>query len=143
MSRRPKPQLAQLPAPAVPAVPRQAPKPPASLGTEGRKAWRYLWGLHWLVPERHSQVVTRYCRLQDLLAVAFEQVARDGLMVPGSQRQLRVHPAMAEVRLLSTECRLIETELGLTPAAESKAGVERELPPSRLLEMMRRQREGA
>jgi hypothetical protein len=47
---------------------------PASLGEEGLAAWEYLWALHWLIPQRHLRIVQRYCRLQDLLAVAFAQV---------------------------------------------------------------------
>jgi hypothetical protein len=50
------------------------PTPPASLGEEGLAAWEYLWALHWLIPQRHLRIVQRYCRLQDLLAVAFAQV---------------------------------------------------------------------
>jgi hypothetical protein len=64
-------------------------------------------------------------------------------MVKGSQAQSRTHPACIEVRLLATECRLIETELGLTPAAEGKAGVDRKLPSNLLDAMILRQREGA
>jgi P27 family predicted phage terminase small subunit len=113
------------------------------LGEEGRKAWFYLWEQHWLNPRRHCRIATRYCQLQDLLAAAFAQVKRDGLMVKGSQGQLRIHPGMVEIRLLSTECRLIETELGLTPGSESRAGADRQLPPGPLDAMLARQREGA
>lgn len=85
-------------------------------------------------------IVTRYCRLQDLLAAAFDQVDADGFMVTGSTKQRRCHPAMAEVRALTTESRLIESELGLTPASESKAGVPVESPPSALADMIARRR---
>jgi P27 family predicted phage terminase small subunit len=137
MSRRPKPSITRRPAPASPR--RRLPTTPASLGVEGAEAWKYVWKLSWVVPARHSRIVERYCRLQDLLALAFGQVERDGMMVEGSQGQLRCHPAMAEIRMLTTECRLVEVELGLTPAAESKAGVPAELPRS-LLDDMRETR---
>jgi P27 family predicted phage terminase small subunit len=134
MSRRPKPMITRRPPPTSPR--RRLPTPPGNLGAEGTEAWKYVWKLHWIVPARHSRIVERYCRLQDLRALALGQVERDGMMVEGSQGQLRCHPALVEVRALTTECRLIEVELGLTPAAESKAGVPVELPPSLLGAMM-------
>ena len=50
---------------------------------------------------------------------------------------------MAEIRLLTTESRLMESETGVTPASESKAGAPRVLPPSRFDEMRVRRGEGA
>lgn len=44
-------------------------------------------------------------------------------MTFGSHGQPRSHPAMAEIQVMSTESRLLEIELGFTPAAASKAGV--------------------
>lgn len=137
MSRRPKPSVTRLP---PPTVRRPTPKPPASLGAEGIAAWKYLWKLHWIVPERHRRTVERYCRMQDLLAAAHAQVDRDGLMTEGSHGQLRAHPAMAEIRMLTTESRLTEVELGLTPASESKAGVPAVLPRGVLDDVMDRRR---
>jgi P27 family predicted phage terminase small subunit len=126
-------------------VQRRAPKPPPGLGADGTAAWHYLWKMHWLVPERHSRIVTRHCQLQDLLALAFAQVERDGLMTEGSSKQARTHPAMAEIRLITTEFRLMELEMGLTPAAEAKAGVPTARPPGLLDEMAARRqaRQGA
>ena len=71
---------------------------------------------------------------------ALAQVDRDGLMVEGSKGQLTAHPAMAEIRLLTTELRLIEIELGLTPASEAKAGVPAVLPRKYLDDLLARRR---
>lgn len=104
-------------------------------------AWNYLWRHHWIIPERHCRIATRYCQLQDLLAAAFARVAADGLMTTGSTGQSRAHPAMAEIRMLTTESRLTEVELGLTPAAESKAGADRRPLSGPMEAMILRQRE--
>jgi hypothetical protein len=50
-------------------------------------------------------------------------------MSVGSHGQQRAHPCMAAIRLMSTESRLMEIQLGPTPVAESRAGITKELPP--------------
>jgi hypothetical protein len=49
-------------------------------------------------------------------------------MSVGSRGQQRAHPCMAAIRPMSTESRLMEIELGLTPVAESRAGTTKALP---------------
>ncbi|ORV53072.1 hypothetical protein AWC03_21330 [Mycobacterium europaeum] len=110
------------------------------MGEAGRAAWKRVWALHWVVPERHMIIVTRYCTLQDLLARALSQVENDGMTSAGSTGQRRTHPLLVEVRLLSTECRLIESELGLTPASESRAGATKELPRQHLDDLIAKRR---
>ncbi len=68
------------------------------------------------------------------------QVKSDGFMVSGSRGQQRCHQAMVEVRAISTEMRLIEAELGMTPASESRAAVPA-IPTFTRLEAMRLERE--
>jgi len=105
-------------------VPRQhTPEPPKDLGAAGRDAWNYVWRHHWIVPERRMILAERYCWTRDLLQQAFATVAAEGLMSVGSHGQQRAHPCMAAIRLMSTESRLMEIELGLTPVAESRAGI--------------------
>jgi P27 family predicted phage terminase small subunit len=96
---------------------------PADLGVHGREAWEFVWSQRWIQPERHLMPVQRYCSLVDLLAAARAELERGGMVVTGSTGQERVSPWMAEIRLLSTECRLLENELGLSPAAESRSGI--------------------
>jgi phage terminase small subunit len=122
MSRRPKPHW-EIPEAAAPR--RRTPRAPAGLGTEGLAAWSYVWKCPWIHPDRHLHAVRRYSHLQDILARAIAAAGADEIIVSGSRGQGRVNPALAEVRLLSAECRLLEVELGLTPAAASKAGATR------------------
>jgi P27 family predicted phage terminase small subunit len=123
MSRRPKPKV------GTPSSERPAPAAPDTLGPEGLRAWEWVWSAdHTWINERHLRLITRYCRIQDVLDRAFRQIEQDGLMVPGSKGQLRCNPVTVELRSLSTESRLCEIELGLTPCAESKAGAAPKVP---------------
>lgn len=129
MSRRTKPQTRLLP---ELTVMRPTPEPPSGLGEAGLDAWKFIWLHSWIIPERHRLLVVRYCRTQDLLNLAYAELERAGLMQLGSHKQLRAHPVMCEIRALSVECRLMEIEMGLTPASEAKAGVPQQLPRNTL-----------
>lgn len=89
---------------------------------------------------RNLKIVTRYCQLQDVLAAALDQLARDGFMVEGSHKQLRCHPALVEIRAISNELRLIEVETGCTPEAAAKSVVAPELPRTELDEQLSQRR---
>ncbi|CPR11956.1 Phage terminase, small subunit [Mycobacterium bohemicum DSM 44277] len=116
MSRRPSPNRE-----APRGKTRRAPVAPAGLGADGLAAWKWVWApSHPWITERHRGLVERYCRLRDVADGLFRQIDTDGIMSTGSQKQLRTNPALAQLKNLSTELRLCETELGLTPAAESK-----------------------
>ena len=78
--------------------------------------------------------------MQDTLAAARAQVAADGMIVTGAQKQPRPHPLLAEIRALVTESRLTEIELGLTPASASKCGVPAVPAPSPLDKHLARRR---
>lgn len=62
--------------------------------------------------------------MTDVFAASLAQVRVDGYMVEGSHGRMRAHHAFTEIRHLATELRRTESELGITPASESKAGVE-------------------
>jgi hypothetical protein len=93
---------------------------------QGLAAWSYVWKCPWIHPDRHLGAVRRYAALQDVLWAAFAAVNADRIVTEGSHKQARAHPALAEIRALSTESRLLEIELGLTPASTSKAGATRQ-----------------
>lgn len=122
MGHRPAHRIRALP--TAPAEPRPVPEPPPGLADAGKAAWTRLWSLHWIVPERHWQTVQRYCEMTDVLAASLAQVRVDGYMIEGSHGRMRAHHALTEIRHLATELRRTESELGITPASESKAGVE-------------------
>lgn len=122
MGHRPAHRIRALP--TVPPEPRPVPEPPPGLADAGKAAWTRLWSLHWIVPQRHWQTVQRYCEMTDVMAASLTQVKRDGYMIEGSHGRMRAHHALAEIRHLATELRRTESELGITPASESKAGVD-------------------
>lgn len=100
---------------------RPIPAPPAGLGADGSAAWNWVWDpAHTWITPRHSGLVERYCRLRDVVARIFAQLGDDGVMVTGSTKQTRSNTLLPQLKNLSTELRLCETELGLTPAAESR-----------------------
>lgn len=124
MPRRPKSQWLGR-APAEAGAPRTPPPAPDGLGEAGRAAWDFVFRQYWISPDRHRLLVERYCMLRDLLADAHAELRRGGpgLMVLGSHKQVKFHPAMVEIRQLSAELRALEVELALTPSSASKAGV--------------------
>lgn len=114
MSRRPNPKAAD-------DAPRPVPAPPTGLGDDGLAAWNWVWSpQHTWITTRHLGLVQRYCRLRDVLASTFAQLNADGISVTGSRNQERVNSLLPQVKNLSTELRLCEIELGLTPASEAK-----------------------
>ncbi|MGV0041295.1 P27 family phage terminase small subunit [Mycobacterium colombiense] len=115
MSRRPNPNSNPT------AQPRPVPAAPAGLGAEGMAAWNWVWSPeHTWITKRHLGLAERYCRVRDVLALTFAQIQEEGISVTGSQKQTRSNPLLPQVKNLSTELRLCEIELGLTPASESK-----------------------
>lgn len=121
MGHRPAHRIRALP--TAPPEPRPLPEPPPGLGDAGQAAWKRIWALHWIVPERHWQTVQRYCEMTDVMASSLAQVRKDGYMIEGSHGRKRAHHALTEIRHLATELRRTESELGITPSSESKAGV--------------------
>lgn len=114
MSRRPNPKAAE-------NAPRPVPPPPAGLGADGTAAWQYVWAPeHVWITTRHLGLAERYCRLRDLLALTFAQIQEEGISVTGSQKQARSNSLLPQVKNFSTELRLCEIEMGLTPASEAK-----------------------
>ena len=74
-----------------------APKPPASLGKTGRKAWRELTTNYDLEPHER-RLVEEACGMLDRAAQLDEQVVADGVTVSGSKGQPVLHPAIPEAR---------------------------------------------
>lgn len=71
---------------------------PAGLGKAGKALWSSLVAAYEFAP--HEVVlVERACRLADREAQLQEVIARDGLVVDGSNGQPRLNGAVAEARL--------------------------------------------
>ncbi len=73
------------------------PRPPTDLGARGRRFWQATMRTYDLSgPEQ--ELLAEVCRLLDELDALQAVVDADGLTVTGSTGQVRVHPALNELR---------------------------------------------
>jgi hypothetical protein len=73
------------------------PKPPRGLARRGRAFWRATVSVYELDgPE--LELLAETCRVLDVIDVLEARVRADGASVVGSRGQVRVHPAVAELR---------------------------------------------
>jgi P27 family predicted phage terminase small subunit len=94
-----------MPAPKVVPIATGREIPPAHLGDAGRALWRSIQRDHEIADGAGLALLARACECADRLAAVREQVAKDGLLVPGYKRQPRPHP------LLSVEAEAIRLQL--------------------------------
>lgn len=73
------------------------PKPPPGLQERGRRFWRAVVGTYELEPDE-VEVLVEVCRTLDQVETLQAAVDRDGLTVRGSVGQVRIHPAVSELR---------------------------------------------
>lgn len=76
------------------------PKPPASLGTAGKKLWATIQGdlsEEWELDARDLDTLAEACAVQDTIAALDTAIKRDGEVLEG-ERGPRVNPAVVEVR---------------------------------------------
>lgn len=73
------------------------PAPPKDLAARGRAFWRQTLAIFDL-SEVEMQLLRECCRLLDECESLREAVNRDGTTVTGSTGQVRVHPALGELR---------------------------------------------
>jgi len=73
------------------------PAPPKDLATRGRAFWRQTLAVFEL-SEVEMQLLRECCRLLDECESLREAVDREGTTVAGSPGQVRVHPALSELR---------------------------------------------
>ncbi len=75
------------------------PRAPSGLRQSGKGLWRAVVDEHAIALDRRAlKLLAEACRALDTVRDLERQVRTDGLMVPGSQGQLRLHPAVAEMR---------------------------------------------
>jgi len=77
------------------AIPKH--RAPTGLGQAGRALWRSLAGIYRFMPHELA-ILELACRQADDVGRLEELLARDGLVVPGSNRQPRLNAAVTEVR---------------------------------------------
>ena len=103
-----------------------APRAPAGLLDETRRHWRQIWGSRvasaW---DRDSDLValTRYIRLLDRW-LRYDALLREAPLVRGSQGQVRPNPLSLRMDAVEGQVRGLEEQLGLTPAARLRLGIE-------------------
>lgn len=115
------PALAVLPGGGDPTPPL-----PAHLEPEGPGAirWARVWrDATWLNADFDHDSVLRLCEGEEMRRQLSEEIARDGVMVPGSKGQMRAHPLLTQVRSVEAAMLTMERELGLTPASRSSLNV--------------------
>lgn len=91
---------------------RRRPSPPADLAERGKKFWRSVWKDYDLNVDE-IEVLAEACRTLDECDRLRERVDADGDMVAGSTGQLRLHPALVELRLARAGLGKLLAQLGL------------------------------
>lgn len=96
-------------------------KPPSWLSKDARREWKRIAPI---LNERATVTVgdhgtlANYCTAAGVVCEAQRIINRDGLIIDGKR-----HPAFGIMNAAQTTARLCATELGLTPAARSRASV--------------------
>lgn len=91
----------------------------------------------------HLDILTRLCEAHDERDAIRAQIATDGYMVPGSQKQMRPHPLLGRLSIVEDQMTRWETLCGFNPAAMSKLGYAEIKAVSKLDEMIARRRKAA
>ena len=127
------------PTATLPAV-ADIPPAPETLGSIGRVVWERLWsaGKGWLSITTDVDLLTRLCQAHDERDAMRQQIAADGLMVLGSQGQLRPHPLLAHLRALEAQMTRWEGLCGFTPSDRSRLGYAEVRTASKLDELIAR-----
>jgi hypothetical protein len=99
------------------------PAAPPGLGTSGRRLWSDVVG-EWDLRPDELVVLERACRVRDRLERLDAALAKVDVLDTGSREQVRVHPALGELRQQETVLAGLLDRLRLTePSAEgSTAG---------------------
>lgn len=95
-----------------------AEKPPAGLLKAGGSLWkRVLADVHpdWELDSKDLHTLELAARAADRASEMDDLIARDGLMVPGSVGQERLHPAVAEQRMQRQLSAILVGKIALAP----------------------------
>lgn len=89
--------------------------PPKGLKVRGRKLWRELH-VKYEFDMQEADLVLETCRTLDVIDSLAAEVATAGVMVAGSQGQLVLNPAIAELRQTQASFARLVTSLNLDSA---------------------------
>lgn len=90
----------------------KGPSAPADLAERGKRFWRQVWKEYDLNVDE-VELLAEACRTLDECDRLRQRVATDGDTVPGSTGQLRLHPALVELRLARAGLGKLLAQLGL------------------------------
>lgn len=97
------------------------PRAPDGLKPAGRAFWRKITSTYDLSPAEVA-LLARCCRTLDVLAEIDRTLAREGLVVTGSQRQPRPHPLLGSLAELQRTLGTLITHMALPMPGEAEAG---------------------
>ncbi len=92
--------------------------PPGGLSAPGLALWRTVTA-EYALDEREAHVLALACAQADVLAALEAAIVADGVTVPGSTGQPRLHPAVAEARQARVAVARLLGQLAL-PAVEGR-----------------------
>jgi P27 family predicted phage terminase small subunit len=101
----------------------QPPPPPAHLSPSAQEWWRTTVGAY-ILQEHHLRLLQLLCEAWDRAQQAREQLAKDGLTVPGREGGIRAHPCIAVERdaRLAVARLVRELDLDTEPPASARNG---------------------
>lgn len=91
---------------------RRIPPVPRGMGARGRAFWRDVHAT-WELNRDELEILVEVCRTLDQVDALRATLAEDGFMVPGSQGQPRVHPAVREINASRALLGKLLAQLGL------------------------------
>lgn len=105
------------------AATNEAPRPPRSLKSRGRALWKDLTGT-FEFDSQELDLLLEICRTLDTIEALSGAIEADGLMITGSQGQLVLNSAVAELRQQQASYARLVTMLNLDAAASGASVVQ-------------------
>lgn len=116
-------------------------RPPAGLGTAGRKLWRHIATLKWLA-ESDQAALAEMCALADQVATARKTMTDEGQYYEVRGRLLP-HPAVGVYHTGLAQLTKMLSLFGLTPADRTRLGIAEIKAESKFDELMARRNDRA
>ena len=110
----------------LPPVPAEIPKPPPGLLKVTKDAWDAFWDdemARLINPRTDLPALHRLFTLRDEWERS-RRAATEERFVEGSTGQMRLNPAIADMRIIEKEIRALEDRFGGTPSARMKLGAQ-------------------